>query len=283
LTNLLILWRPFLARWYSNLKDRISGWNHVSILVTVVFSIIGGALLAFQSTKSIGQLFIAVMAIFALIAFVVEICKSFPVVFLSFHNKVGGSVSLEELENFLQKPKFIGVIGRQNVGKTTFVDACVGRKYENQSTDKPYARIVALPNTSPTKYVALIDTVGSSDSSQFRIQSMSDSLVLFLDHSESTNSNRHSKERLKNHEYLVNQLIKAHDHNARQTKVAIFCNKSELWSSRLVDSSAMDELAGKIRTTLMQSGKYQVVETINRHSNTETKDIAFAMSRLGQL
>jgi len=231
----------------------------------------------------LGQYYIAIAAMIGLCLFLIAIIKSFPTVFFTVHDKVGSYIKVEHLQNFLQKPKFIGVIGRQSVGKTTFVDACIGRPYEKKSTEKPYARIVALPNTDPTEFVALIDTVGCADISQFNIQAMSYSLVLFLDHSESSISNGHSVDRINKHKYLVDQLTKSLEKANKQKKIVVICNKSEIWSSQSGDNQAMATLAQEIKMILMSSGKYDVVTIIDHHSNMNTNDIASAKSLLKQL
>ncbi|HEX8666414.1 MAG TPA: GTPase domain-containing protein [Beijerinckiaceae bacterium] len=184
-------------------------------------------------------------------------------------------LELEELNSLLVPVPKIGLVGKQNVGKTTFLDGAVSRRSEKRQTEKPYARLVAIPDKDPPAYVAVLDTVGQRDLTQFDIQSMSDRLVIFVDHNERDDTSDLDSARLHQQSYFLQQLVAAKNRDdAASRNVIIVLNKADLISRDRHTSLAMIQFVEESRKLLEQSGKYEVVDILVDHSNLRNKDIA---------
>lgn len=160
--------------------------------------------------------------------------KSFPRLLEHPSTLLGKRVDTSRLGRIDPPPLKIGVIGPTLAGKTTLLDHASLRAPRGERTDNLYAVIVAL-QTSPQRYVALIDGAGAVYSQQFRVAEHADLLVIIVDHNRSSSEPAVDDERLAAHQEFVNQLIghlkeQLEQHPSQRPKrIHVLLNKSDLW------------------------------------------------------
>ncbi len=85
--------------------------------------------------------------------------------------EVGEEVSPESLDTLRGQVVRIGVLGVGGVGKTTLMDHIRRKPSKKQTTERPYATLISLPNG---RHVALIDGPGQSPAEQRGIAERAD-------------------------------------------------------------------------------------------------------------
>ena len=206
--------------------------------------------------------------------------RTMPDFYLHPANFVSQGIDVERLKNFIVGVNRVGLIGKQNVGKTTFLDLTVARPAENEKTDRPYAQIVALPDTSPIMYVAIIDSVGQRDHIQFEIQNHSDLILLFLDHSESSTQETGEKKRIDEQLYFVSQLIASKQSDAPPTGIIVVMNKADLWANSPEAVKRVGDLRNKVMAMVRESGKYRFVELVEKNCNHLPADASALLRKI---
>lgn len=198
--------KAFFRRWLTNFIDAATSSLNLLGIIAAFITVFGLALTAPQY-KLFAVIFLGLYLLFIAV-------RTCPEINLHPANFVSQRIDVDRLKNFVIDIARIGLIGKQNVGKTTFLDLTVARTAENEQTERPYAQIVALPDTAPITYVAIIDSVGQRDHIQFDIQNHSDLVLLFLDHSESSDQQAADRKRIEQQVYFVSQLIAAKQNSA---------------------------------------------------------------------
>ncbi len=183
-------------------------------------------------------------------------------------------LELAELDTVTAPFKKVALLGVGDSGKSTFLDAAAGLRLMKRQTNQPYARFLSVPDTSPLKYVAFIDTVGQHQRRQHEIMSECDLAVLMLDHNEADNIKTPDEKRIANQLAFVDQIRADIARTAVATKVMILvANKNDLWESRKENREIMKKFISSATEALKKHQANIVVETVDKHSNFRTADV----------
>lgn len=140
---------------------------------------------------------------------------------------VGLTIPIEELDEIDHPILKLGIVGSTQSGKTTFLQQALQRPAGTTRTNKVYASVVAL-QTTPTKYIALIDGDGDQFAQQFQVAEHADFLLIYLDHNLGDISVAKSKERIEEHDRFMKQL-ESHIKKRHITRIHVVLNKRDLW------------------------------------------------------
>lgn len=174
-----------------------------------------------------------------------------------------------------------GLVGLENAGKSTFIDAAISRKSENKQTEKPYAQFINVPDTDPAKSIIILDSVGGRSHVQFHIQSVSRSVAFFFDHADTISEAKFDTDRARRHSELAEQLI----HSARDGGIVvdhlfIVANKSDLWQSDENSVREMETLATSLAEKFQKGLAFRNVKTLSPHSNESRVDVSALLKEL---
>lgn len=140
---------------------------------------------------------------------------------------LGHEVSIEESYRIKPDLNKIGIIGSENVGKTTFKNYLKHKPISNQKTQSLTVSISILQEHG----IGILDGPGGNYISQFEIVSHSDTLVLFLDHNRDDSTSRVDSSRLQDQSQFCSQVRNHLDSQSiKVKKLIIVLNKKDLWS-----------------------------------------------------
>lgn len=268
--------KAFFRRWGSSfVQDATSGLN----LWAIIGTILGAA--GFTATgSSWGWAFLVILTSYLLYV----LWKAKPKLIFHPSNFVSRQISLEDLDAFLVKIPTVGLIGKESAGKTTFLNSLVARASAPRQTDKPSVQIIAVPDTNPTKYLAIIDSVGQRDHVQFMVQNRCNALLVFLDHSTSDQKTNVDEARLSTQKYFVDQLIAAKASIDRDPRyIFLIINKADLWTKNPESETRVHEFATEIHRMFRDSEKYKGIRMIERFSNRTSSDPAILLSQVSAI
>ncbi|WAF75210.1 GTPase domain-containing protein [Aeromonas dhakensis] len=245
--------------------------NHLTIS-NPVFGLIGIAISAVGTTISAPNVLYAGFATVFFAVIIAAYC-SFPPKLKSASEFVGHDISIDVLHDIFPPILKVGIIGSTQSGKTTFLRQVLQQDSETTRTNKVYASIVAL-QTTPTKYIALLDGDGEQFSQQFKVAEHADLLLIFLDHSLGSVSTQKSKNRIEEHDKFIKQLI-FHIKNGRIKRAHVLLNKRDLWEAT-DDASELKQWFEAHIEQLRTLGSIEFV-TFDYHSNLISSDVGKIM------
>lgn len=186
-----------------------------------------------------------------------------------------GHIDFEALNDALVDTPRIGLVGLEDSGKTTFLDAAVARVPANRRTERPYGQFVLVPDTDPEAHVVLVDSVGGNHAIQFAVQSLAMKLIFFVDHAAGSGEASADKARVDRHIEFARQLTNsATESGGVIDKVIIVANKSDLWQSDEKSSAVISHMLDRIQGIFASASPYRVVSCIVPYSNNSRYDIA---------
>lgn len=143
---------------------------------------------------------------------------------------VGQNVSLETLQSINPPILKLGIVGYTQSGKTTFLKQALQQITETNRTSNVYATILTL-QTSPTKYIALLDGDGEQFPQQYQVAADADILIVLVDHNQGNNMTEKSLDRIEDHNRFLKQLEYYIRSNKPLEKLHLIMNKRDLWES----------------------------------------------------
>ena len=194
-------------------------------------------------------------------------------------------LTISELDHMLTEVPRIGLMGSSSVGKSTFLSRAGHLETPNRETEAPYAVIVAAPDRRPTKYLALVDTVGREYPSAAQIMSTCDAVIVFLDNSAASDDETLRNARVQKHKDIVVSNISPSLAAAPKCRfVLVLANKADLWENDERKSQRMAGLAAEIRGILSEMLPGKAIGIIEKHSNLRSEDVTRALRLVeGQL
>lgn len=194
---------------------------------------------------------------------------------------VSSKIDLETVNEYLAHLPKVGLLGLNDAGKTTFLDAVVARPPVVQKTSQAYGQIVLVPDTRPEQMLLLLDTVGSVNRIQFAVLEQVQSAFLFIDHNDSANSHELDEERMKKHLDFAAQLASSADEDGLLLdEMIVILGKNDLWSNSEEIELKMAELGSKIEGIFNSSKSFKTCKVIGTFSNNSRSDVA-GLLRLG--
>jgi 50S ribosome-binding GTPase len=265
--------------WFDEVRARIASLSGLAIVFTILIPLILAILSISDDTKKYLLYVLLFLIAFTLWTFFRIIYLSYPRDFLDSAKSTGMRVPIENIGKFYEKPYYIGVVGKQNVGKTTFVEAVSNNPYSHKKTNKPYLMVVSVPQGNP-QTVGLIDSAGESNSSQFLVSDHADELIFFLDHNSSLDGVAVDKKRSDAHIELINQLIIHRTGKAcAKQKLTIVANKYDRWGSDPASSRSMRQLAERIASAVVASECFELAGSYLQYSNKITDNVIELLQR----
>ncbi|HRD80098.1 MAG TPA: GTPase domain-containing protein [Saprospiraceae bacterium] len=179
-------------------------------------------------------------------------------------------ISWQEFEKKFQYLKKISVLGLGNVGKTTLIENICRLENQNIQTQGKVAYITKL-SASKSKFVAILDASGQSQSLQNDIGLESEVIIILIDHNDSDLINRIDRDRLRSHEIFISLFIdRLHTKEFKPKTIFLLLNKQDLWGGR----NNKDELLHFFnQMTVKIKNSFPSSEIIGLHfSNSVTSD-----------
>jgi hypothetical protein len=205
-----------------------------------------------------------------------------PNVYLNPAHYINQALTLSELDKMLAPIPRVVLLGNSSVGKSTFMSRATHSLYIPRETAAPVATIVAVPDTKPPKYIALIDTVGRKYPSAANIALRADAAVLFLDNNDGNNDSALKQNRIKSHRDIARSNVgPALEESETCRFVAVVANKSDLWAADEKCSAKMSQLSEEIRDSISSATSGHPVEIIYNHSNNNPEDVSSLIRKLG--
>lgn len=194
---------------------------------------------------------------------------------------VGKIIELEELESFLVVIPRVGLLGVHEVGKTTFLDAVLHRREPKRRTAKPYAVVVQLPGTGAPRFAAIIDSVGERYENQFRVMNTSNIVCLFLDHNATATDSTRARDRIRDEQNFIDQLVLARREAGRGADRAVVVeNKEDLWRNDQRATTAMRRLSEHAAASMATISRAGGVISLRNFSNTRSEDVTNLLTEI---
>ena len=218
-----------------------------------------------------------------LISFCYSIYKSIPKKLVHPSELVGKNIAISELELIYPKILSLAIVGPSQAGKTTLKDRITFTTSEDIRTQSTSAHIVSL-QTSPAKYIALLDGGGEQYAHQFKLIETCDCALLMLDHNKSDHEIEVSEARLIEHEEFLRQLRNYLDDQGCAPKkwIKILINKYDLWKDASDEQRALIESMRHQQLTLWREGNRATQFEAIEHSNENPTFTARLVTRLIQ-
>ena len=217
--------RPW-KQYPKNFKQQLNGFSGIA----GTGGLFGAVTSAFAAPASISTAATTVAAVVGVAAFGIAAYRAIPAHYLDPKELTGTSVALPVLASIFPKISTVGIVGISQAGKTTLRHALMHQNAPPARTQHGQAFIMALQST-PQKYIALLDGAGEQYSQQFEIAALSDILVILVDHNDTSTDTRLRQKRVQAHDAFLTQLKHHLQHNRiNKKKFIIFLkNKSDLW------------------------------------------------------
>ena len=185
------------------------GWNAFSGPFSVVFGVLGIVVIA--------------------VAIAIAAFKAVPPALRNAADYVGQRLSLDKLDQIDPPLPKLGIVGPGMVGKTTLLSRILQQAPPQQRTQEVHCFIAVL-QTSPIRYLAMLDGPGQMFAGQFEIASYADILCIILDHNESDQERSIDRMRIQTNiefqEQLRDFLVKT---PRKPSFVHLLLNKRDLW------------------------------------------------------
>ena len=234
-----------------------------------VVGLVGLGISAVGATVA-GSVVLAIGGVTAGGALVYAACRGIPPKMLSAAELVGTDVPLRMLEAIDPPILKLGVVGTTQAGKTTFIQKALHRPPGTTRTNKVYAAVLAL-QTSPTRYIALLDGDGEQFPQQFEVSENADFLVVFVDHNQSDDGVAKSKDRLDEHDRFLKQLEFHIRRRGKLSRLHLLLNKRDLWERSKGAAELEQWLASHAQR--WQNANMATETTLGIHSNMVVDDI----------
>ncbi|MFM7641530.1 MAG: GTPase domain-containing protein [Cyanobium sp.] len=185
------------------------GWNASSGPMSVVFGVLGIVVIT---------LAIAIAAL-----------KAIPPALRNAADYVGQRLNLDKLDQIDPPLPKLGIVGPGMVGKSTLLSRILQQAPPQQRTQEVHFFIAVL-QTSPIRYLAMLDGPGQMFAGQFEIASYADILCIILDHNGSDQEKLIDRMRIQTNLEFQEQL---RDFLAKRPRkpsfVHLLLNKRDLW------------------------------------------------------
>lgn len=259
------------STFFPSVKSHLTATNAIVGIIGVLISATGASMSA-QNLLISG-------IIIVVLTFLYAIFRSIPPKLKSASDFVGRNISIDELQNISPTMLKVGIVGSTQSGKTTFLQEILQQVPEPIRTNNVYASVVAL-QTTPPKYVALLDGDGDQFSQQFEVAENADFLLIFLDHSLGSKNIEKSTDRIKEHDVFIKQLI-SHIKKGRIKRAHVLLNKRDLWEST-DDAYTLEQWFNTHIERLRQLGCIENVKH-ELHSNLISSDVSKIMRLISSL
>jgi hypothetical protein len=209
-----------------NLKDELNGFSGLA----GTGGLFGAIASAFAAPASIASVATGAAALVGVAAFGIAAYRAIPPAHLDPKDLTGNSVALPILASIFPKISTVGIVGISQAGKTTLRHALMHQNAPPTRTQHGKAFIMALQST-PQKYIALLDGAGEQYAQQFEIAALADIVVILLDHNDTSTDIRLKQKRIQAHVAFLTQVKHHLIHNgiAKKKAVIFLKNKSDLW------------------------------------------------------
>lgn len=270
-------WRLWIGRWIQELNGT-SGLAGLGGLCLAIVSFMGGNASSDKIAAFTGWLGIVI----TLVAIGIAACRAIPPKFRHPTDLVSQRLTLDKL-NTINPPLFkLGVVGPEMVGKTTLVNRILQQVPPCQRTQGVHAYVTAL-QTSPMRYLAMLDGPGQMYADQFEIASHANILCIILDHHSSDSEKRIDENRIQSHMLFQEQL---RGYLAKQPRkpicIHLLLNKQDLWDDNSVPTAEKEKLR---RLLFNEERKWQdsnLIRTVTsaEYSNRSPNDVAILMNQI---
>lgn len=185
------------------------GWNAFSGPVSVVFGVLG--------------------IIIITCAITIAAYKAIPPALRNAADYVGQRLSLDKLDQIDPPLPKLGIVGPGMAGKTTLLSKILHQAPPQQRTQEVHFFIAVL-QTSPMRYLAMLDGPGQMFAGQFEIASYADILLIILDHNDSNHERSTDRTRIRSNIEFQEQLRDFLGKRPQKLSfVHLLLNKRDLW------------------------------------------------------
>lgn len=240
------------------------GWNVSSRPLTVIFGVLG--------------------VIIILAAIAIAASRAFPPALRNPESYVGQRLSLDKLDQFYPPLPKLGIVGPEMAGKSTVISRILQQAPPDQRTEEVHFFIAVL-QTSPIRYLAMLDGPGQMFAGQFEIAALADILCVVVDHNKSSQDKSIDNSRVQSNIEFQDQLRGyLAKQNRKQKLVHLLLNKRDLWNDVSVSQSdkvyLKDFLVGETRKWKISNLASEV--TSAEYSNFNHEDTVRLLERIDQ-
>lgn len=255
----------FCSVWWIKFRDRVTSGLQAAAVIASIFAFFGLSLVGSTYSLWILGLVLLLLLFWAL--------RSLPRFHVHPSDIAGRKIEIEELERLLTKIEVVGLVGIDETGKTTFLNSIAHRSEPTRRTEKPYCVVIAMPDQSPTTYVAIIDSVGQRYENQFQVMEKADLVCLFLDHNASDRTRDVDDQRVIDHSRFVDQLVRTHaTRGAQANSIIVVGNKSDLRRRSPASRESMATLVDQTVNNLRP--RFGSVRKVESFSNRTPEDVS---------
>jgi len=205
-----------------------------------------------------------------------------PPELLDASNLVGTELEVHQLDNVYQPLPKLGVVGPVEVGKSTLVNNLRQKPAPGERTQVVRAYVTSF-QTTPTRYLAIVDGGGDPLAQQFNVAAPADVLFIVLDHNLSDEEETVDRGRVNSCKYFAQQLrgyLRTERSNNPVGWVHVLMNKRDLWENApRSDQQQIQELLEEEVAAWQNSNLTQRV-TSTPYSNSYTGDVNTLLDKL---
>jgi hypothetical protein len=265
------------VQWPSRIAEELNGVSGVAG--------VGGGIIGIASWTLLGGNMALMLAatgtVITIGAFGYAIYKAVPPLMKRPEDLVGCNVSLDELKNIFPKITSLAIIGPTQAGKTTLKHRLSFDIASPTRTQQASAYVTSL-QTTPPKYIAILDGGGERYPQQFKLAEICEYLCIVIDHNISDTDPAVDESRLHDHEAFLKQIRHHLDESNAPTKqwILFLANKHDLWKCAAPEQRVNFDRFCKNEIEKWKQGRFANTVDLYEHSNDIPNDIARFMTLL---
>jgi hypothetical protein len=266
-------WRQWPGRTVQELNgvSGVAGLGGIAIGAGSFAVLTGAAALALTG---VGAVIVGGAAVYAAV-------RGIPPVLRPAEELVGQTVELQQLEDVYPPIPKLAIIGPSQAGKTTLRNRLSFDVSQLTRTQHITCYVTSL-QTSPPKYLAILDGGGERFAQQFKLAEVCDYLCVVIDHNVSDSDSEIDKDRLAEHEEFLRQVKHYLDesHSREKLWVHFLINKHDLWVSETAKQRNKLDAFGRSETEKWRQAKRAKRVDYRPHSNNSADDLGQFMAVL---